>query len=210
MPTAAATTHSVNSSREPVRATCHSSHGNSAPAHHQHQRDERRHLRQRDAAAWSTGSPPACRRAGVAAQRRRPARGSSTSTSTITRSSTTSQPTAMRPLHRVERRRGSSSARSSTTVLATDSARPNTRPPPRPSPTARASARAQRGGHGDLHDRAGQRDPAHRQQVVEREVQARRRTSAASRRSRRAAPASVDVGHEARRGRARSTMPASR
>ena len=31
---------------------------------------------------------------------------------------------------------------------------------------------AERGRDGDLHDRAGQRDPAHRQQVVQREVQA--------------------------------------
>ena len=44
MPSAAASTQSVNSSREPVRATCHSSHGNDAPADDQHQRDERRDL----------------------------------------------------------------------------------------------------------------------------------------------------------------------
>jgi hypothetical protein len=53
--------------------------------------------------------------------------GISTSTSTVTRSSTTSQPTAMRPLTDSSWPRDSS-ARSSTTVLATESARPNTMP----------------------------------------------------------------------------------
>ena len=65
--------------------------------------------------------------------------GSSTSTSTIARSSTTSQPTAMRPL--VESRMPfDSSARSSTTVLATDRASPNTTASPTGQPQATAAA----------------------------------------------------------------------
>ena len=59
--------------------------------------------------------------------------GSSTSTSTITRSSTISQPTAMWPLN-VSSAPRASSARRSTTVLATDRARPNTRPAPKLQP----------------------------------------------------------------------------
>ena len=55
--------------------------------------------------------------------------GSSTSVSTMARSSTISQPTAMRP-RSVSRMRRSCSARSSTTVLATDSARPKMMPAP--------------------------------------------------------------------------------
>jgi len=53
--------------------------------------------------------------------------GSITSASTITRSSTMSQPMAMRPC-RVSRFWRLSSARSSTTVLAVERARPNIRP----------------------------------------------------------------------------------
>ena len=52
---------------------------------------------------------------------------------TIARSSTISQPTAMRPLV-VERALRSSSAFTSTTVLATDSARPRIRPAPNDQP----------------------------------------------------------------------------
>ena len=54
-------------------------------------------------------------------------------------SSTISQPTAMRP-RRVSSRRRSSIARSSTTVLATDSARPNTKPLSGVQPMPQASA----------------------------------------------------------------------
>ena len=53
--------------------------------------------------------------------------GNSTSVSTIAMSSTISQPTAMRP-RSVSSKRRSCIARSSTTVLATDKARPNTTP----------------------------------------------------------------------------------
>jgi hypothetical protein len=60
--------------------------------------------------------------------------GSSTNVSTIARSSTMSQPTAIRPRSLSTRRR-SCSARSSTTVEATDRARPNTSPPPTGQPS---------------------------------------------------------------------------
>ncbi len=128
MLTAAATTHRVNSSREPVRVTCHKSQGKTrrpttsisatkpptcssvTPS-----------VRQTEAAASASAPSPASARPPSA-----PASGgSSTSTSTMARSSTTSQPTAMRPVWLSSRPRFSS-ARSSTTVLATDSARPNT------------------------------------------------------------------------------------
>ena len=59
--------------------------------------------------------------------------GSSTSASTVIRSSTTSQPTAMRPSSVASVPR-CSSARSSTTVLATESARPKMTPAPKGHP----------------------------------------------------------------------------
>ena len=122
MPSAAATTQSVNSSREPVRATCHNSQGN----------------RRRPPTSISAMKSATCARVipsvtsrdslGADSPADMLARGgSSTSTSTITRSSTTSQPTAMRPLG-VSSTPRLSSAFSSTTVLATESARPNTIP----------------------------------------------------------------------------------
>ncbi len=66
--------------------------------------------------------------------------GNRTSATTIARSSTTSQPTAIRPRSVLIRSRACM-ARSSTTVLATDSASPNTRPAAtdHPSPKARPS-----------------------------------------------------------------------
>ena len=91
-------------------------------------------------------APARARRAGRRRCSMPASAGSSTSASTIARSSTISQPTAMRP-RSVSTSRRSCSARSSTTVLATDSARPNTRPAPmRPAepgrqPDARAASR---------------------------------------------------------------------
>ncbi len=129
MPTAVATTASVNSSREPVRATRHRNQGNSL----------------RPTISMNATKAPTC--ASVmpsdfqmlpslpeAVPPKAPARaGSMTSISTVTRSSTTSQPIAMRPLM-VSSWPRSSRARSSTTVLATDTARPKTRPAPRLQP----------------------------------------------------------------------------
>ena len=63
--------------------------------------------------------------------------GSSTSVTTITRSSTISQPTAIWPSCELSMPR-SSSALSSTTVLATDSASPNTSPGPQSHPSSHA------------------------------------------------------------------------
>ena len=64
--------------------------------------------------------------------------GNSTSASTMAMSSTISQPTAMRP-RSVSTSRRSCNARSSTTVLATDNARPNTSPSPIGQPSHAAS-----------------------------------------------------------------------
>ena len=133
-PTAAAITHSVNSSREPVRATCHNSHGNS--------RRPTISISATNRATWPSvissvliSSPLSA----ISPPPRKPAiDGSSTSTSTIARSSTISQPTAMRPLIESSTPR-LSSALSSTTVLATDSARPNTRPAPKLQPHSAAT-----------------------------------------------------------------------
>ncbi len=75
-----------------------------------------------------TGRSQAARGGLSAAWPRPPARaGSRTSARTMARSSTINQPTAMRP-RSVWTMRRSCRARSSTTVLATESARPNTRP----------------------------------------------------------------------------------
>ena len=121
MLTAAATTHSVNSSREPVRVTCHSTHGKT--------RRPTMSISATKVATSSSVIPSAIPRSrpdsalpGASAVA---SGGSSTSTSTIARSSTTSHPTAMRPLTDSSMPL-LSSARSSTTVLATESARPNT------------------------------------------------------------------------------------
>ena len=140
-----------------------------APPDHQHQRDEAR----RPCASVERERRARAPRADVDAGRRpsQPASGgSSTRTSTIARSSTTSQPTAMRPLTESSRPRFSS-ARISTTVLATESASPNTTPAPRLQPHERGERHAERRGDRDLDHRARHRDPAHLEQVVEREVQ---------------------------------------
>ncbi len=139
MPTAAAIMHSVNSSRDPVRATSHRMRGNT--------RLPTTSISAMNAATFSivtpsvlqTPPPAACASPGGVPPSRPATGGSSTSTSTITRSSTTSQPTAMRPLT-VSTSPRPSSARSSTTVLATDSARPNTSAAPTLQPHASASA----------------------------------------------------------------------
>ena len=98
--------------------------------------------------------------------------GSSTSARIITKSSTTSQPTAMRP-RSVSISRRSCKARSSTTVLATDSAKPNTTPAPIDQPREFGEPHAQNGGAGDLGDGTGDGDGvADREQVLQREVEA--------------------------------------
>jgi hypothetical protein len=81
-----------------------------------------------------------------------------------------SQPTAMRPSTE-SRAPWASSARSSTTVLATERARPNTSPPQRPAPEM-CDRERQRGGSRHLCHRAGKGNRAHRQEVAEREVHA--------------------------------------
>src|SRR5688500_19060514 len=123
MLTAAATTHSVNSSREPVRATCQSSHGK--------KRRPTTSIRVMNAATASTVLPSVSQRLPLdgLAPNTSASGGSKTRTSTIARSSTTSQPTAIRPLADSTALL-LSSALSSTTVLATDRETPNTIAPP--------------------------------------------------------------------------------
>ena len=140
MPSAIARTESVNSSREPVRATSWRSHGTTRVPTRKTSATNSATLPMVRANAVATlppanwaamprGSPP---KAPASA-------GSSTSASTITRSSTISHPTAMRPLT-VSSALRCSSARSNTTVLATDRANPITRPAPTPQPHRSASA----------------------------------------------------------------------
>ena len=94
--------------------------------------------------------------------------GSSTSTSTIARSSTISQPTAMRPFM-VSTRLRASSARSSTTVLATDSEMPNTSAPAGVQPHHSASAAPIAVAHIICTTAPGTAILAHREQVLDRE-----------------------------------------
>ncbi len=136
MPSASASTASVNSSREPVPAMRCSIQGIA--------RRPTISIRATKAATLPRVSPSAPARAsGSSAAPSVPfsapaTAGSSTSASTIARSSTISQPTAIRP-RSVSSRCRSCSARSSTTVLATDSASPNTRRSPIGQPSSQPS-----------------------------------------------------------------------
>ncbi len=130
-----ASTHSVNSSRVPVRVTRTSSHGTTRVPTTNASATNKATL----ARVMSNASqrlplvPGAC--AALASPPSTPASaGSITRASTMARSSTMSQPTAIFPSEDWTALR-SSSARSSTTVLATDSDRPNTRPAPRLQPS---------------------------------------------------------------------------
>ena len=125
-----ASTLSVNSSREPVRATFMSSHGTTRVPTTRANATKNvtlasvtssvRAVLSEVPGAWiELASPPS-----TSARA-----GNMTSASTMARSSTMSQPTAILPSEDCSALR-SSRARSSTTVLATDSDRPNTRPWP--------------------------------------------------------------------------------
>ncbi|MCY1528404.1 hypothetical protein D9M68_635070 [compost metagenome] len=137
MPIAAAITDRVNSSREPVLATCISIQGSTRrpatsitvtkPATSNKVLPRVYHS---GSAPSSTTVPPSTPAKG----------GSSTSTSTVARSSTTSQPTAMRPFIESRMPRDSN-ALSSTTVLAQDSDRPKISPAPKLQPHHMATPR---------------------------------------------------------------------
>ena len=140
MPSAVASTDSVNSSREPVRATIVSSHGTTrgpsriamaakAPTLSSVMTTVATSAMLLSSAAWPPPSAPSM----VAKA------GRSTSASTIVRSSVISQPTATRPCGALSRLRSSSAFRT-TTVLATDRLSPNTRPVPAPQPQAMHSS----------------------------------------------------------------------
>ncbi len=136
MPMATATTQSVNSSRDPVRATCQSSHGS--------RRRPAKNISATKPATCSSVTARVCHRlaspSGAALPPSSAASGGmSTSMRTVARSSTTSQPTAMRPFMLSSMPR-SSSALSSTTVLAHESDRPSTSDAPVSQPQLFASA----------------------------------------------------------------------
>ena len=139
-PRASAMTARVNSSREPVSSTRLRSQGKT--------RTPTTSIRTANSAILPSVRPSVIQRlpgAGLpssACPPRGTARaGRSTRARTITRSSTISQPIAMRPSPDSSRPRASS-ARSSTTVLATDSASPNTSPAPSDQPHAIATPMA--------------------------------------------------------------------
>ena len=133
---AAATTASVNNSREPVPATCQRNHGitlrpttiirtmKAATSSKVQPMVDSSEAPDADDAAV----PPSTAASG----------GRSTRTSTVARSSTTSQPTAMRPFMVSSTPRASSAFRS-TTVLAHDSDTPNSKPWPHGQPHHHAS-----------------------------------------------------------------------
>ena len=121
IPSANTSTVSVNSSRERVQRDVLEQLGNHALADDGRERDQRADLeRRRCPAPWRCP-----RRSVIGPVLRAP--GSSTNTNTVKMSSTTSQPTATWPAC-VCRRLLSVSMRKSTTVLATEIARPNTKP----------------------------------------------------------------------------------
>ncbi len=190
MPTAAAITASVNSSREPVRATCHSSQGNRRRPTTQHQRDERRDLQQR----LAERRPRASRR------RRVPGEMAATLPPSIaanggssTRTSTVDQVLDDQPAHRdlaVDRvEHAARLERLQQHHGAGDRQRQRRTPAPRPrhQPHQAASQAPSSVARRDLHHRARQRDACARPTSRRARNAGRRRTSAASRRSRRAA-----------------------
>src|SRR5678815_3099718 len=134
MPSAMASTHSVNSSRVPARVTRISSHGTTRVPTTSASATNNATLPSvtRIASQVFAGVPGACTTL-ASPPREGASAGSNTSASTMARSSTMSQPTAIFPSEDCSALR-SSSARSNTTVLATDSDNPNTRPAPTPQP----------------------------------------------------------------------------
>ena len=133
MPSATARTERVNSSREPVRATRASIQGTTLGPIRMAMTAKAATLDRVTASSSAIGmSDGAWPWIGLPPSTSAKA-GSSTSASTIARSSTISQPTATRPLGLSTMLR-SSSAFSSTTVLATDRLRPITRPVPKLQP----------------------------------------------------------------------------
>ena len=174
MPSAIASTDSVNSSREPVRATCSSSQGTTRLPTTRTSARNRATLPSVSASVSAEAVAADLRRRGrgVAAQRRRrgPAAAPGPAPWPGPRRSASRRRCGRRPVSSALR---SSSARSSTTVLATESARPKHEAGAEAtSPRASAMRDAERRGDRDLRQRAGDGDPAHRQQVLDREVQA--------------------------------------
>ena len=135
MPSAMASTHSVNNSREPVPVTRLSSHGTTRVPTTSASTTNPATFASVIASASQVFPDPVCALTALASPPSVSASaGSITSASTIARSSTMSQPTAILPSEDCNALR-SSRARSSTTVLATDSDSPNTRPVPKLQPS---------------------------------------------------------------------------
>ena len=134
MPRATASTHRVNNSREAVRATRFSSHGTKRVPTTRASTTNTVTLARVNASASQVLVEPTTPRALASPPSVSASAGSITSASTMARSSTISQPTAILPSDDCSALR-SSSARSSTTVLATDSDKPNTSPVPKLHPS---------------------------------------------------------------------------
>ena len=137
-PSAMARTDRVNSSREPVAAIFSRVQGITRRPTSSMKATNAPSLTSVQAMA-TTKRPKLAGSSPVALPKVSASTGSITSASTMAMSSTISQPTAMRP-RRVSSSRRSSIARNSTTVLATDSARPNTKPLSGVQPMPQASA----------------------------------------------------------------------
>ena len=199
-------TQSVNSSREPVRATCQRSHGKSRrpTTSISTTKTPTSPSGQRERAPSMLAAGPSSPASAITAA----SGGSSTSTRTVTRSSTTSQPTAMRPLTRVEHAAALQRAQQH------DRARDRERQP---------------------EDEAGAQAPAPERRERQRRARSRPRSARSRRAARSVAPTSrscerevqpdaehqqhhadlgelageLEIGDEARRGRA-DEMPATR
>ena len=131
MQIAKATTARVNSSREPVRATCHNSQGNT--------RCPTTNIKAIKAETSNNVCPMVSHSGFVSLSvpfdppNMVANEGKSTRINTVTRSSTINQPTAMRPFMDSRKPRDSS-AFSNTTVLAQDNDNPRTNPAPKLQP----------------------------------------------------------------------------
>ena len=172
MPTDSARTASVNSSRDPVRAACRSSHGMTRGPTTSAIDAERDHLEQRERERHEDVLPAARHLgAGVAAERfgERRQQHEHQDHREVLDDQPADGDAAVRRRQRSPR---SSSALSSTTVLATDRLSPRISAPPSGQPHSIAIAAPIAVAIDDLANRTGDGDPPHGHEVGEREMQA--------------------------------------
>ena len=179
MPSATVRTQSVNISRDPVRATWRSTQGSTrGPTSNATATNAATLASVRPRVTNNPWPPAACASATTWPPSASANAGSSTRTRTMARSSTINQPMAMRPLTVVMALR-SSSAFSSTTVLATDRLSPSTTPAPTLQPHASVRPRPMLVAMHDLANGAQESPRAARPSDRPRRNAGQRRTSAA-------------------------------